>query len=368
MVTLNQIAKVAMCCLFPCLMTAYLQCARADEPLRVGVISGLTGAAAKWSRFQNMGMQLAVEQLAAEGVPVQLVFEDSQTQGMRAVAAYNKLVGLSKVEAVLSDDFGLVTAPLLPIARRQRTLLVSTGLPHERYCEQGGEYFASVGSKIENTTRAFESLFQRNPEIRRIGLVIFDDPDWGQAYRGVWEAIARRRGVAVVDTFINNDWSPDFKSVMTKMKAKKPDAILVAHEPGSFIKAMRQVNFEGQVVIANCVFEMLADSDLARPEMEGVYTVNPIVSPAFVEAFQRRFNREPILEAYAGYEAVRAVAKAAHVDRAALYRGLRSVAYDGVAGRIDFTRSSCLANNASWGLFQFKIKGDRMVAVPMNAD
>jgi branched-chain amino acid transport system substrate-binding protein len=109
-------------------LTAGLQWARADEPLRIGLISGLTGPAAHRNKFQNMGMELAVEQLADKGFPVQLVFEDSQTQGVRAIAAYNKLVGLSKVEALISDDFGLVTAPLLPIARRQKTLLVSTAL------------------------------------------------------------------------------------------------------------------------------------------------------------------------------------------------------------------------------------------------
>ncbi len=360
---INQRAKYIVPVLVVFLLLAGVLPARADGPLRIGVISGLTGAAAKWNRFQNMGMELAAEELVVAGIEVQLLFEDSQTQGVRAIAAYNKLVDLSKVDAVIADDFGLVTAPLLPLAKRRKTLLVSTGLPHERYCAAGGEYFASVASKIEQTRNAFEHFFQLHPEVRRIGLVVFDDPDWGNAYRAVWEDIAQRRGLAIVDTFVNNEWSPDFKSAMTKMMVKKPDAILAAHEPGSFVKAMRQVNFTGQVVIANCVFEMLADTDAARPELEGVYTVDPIVSPQFTEAFRRRFARDPILEAYAGYEAVRAVAKAAVLDRGALDRGLRGVAYDGVAGRIDFTRASCLANDASWGLSRFTNKDGKTLSV-----
>jgi len=327
--------------------------AQCEDRLRLGVLSGLTGAAAKWSRFQNMGMELAVEEAAAEGVVIELVFEDSQTQGARAISAYNKLVALSKVDALLADDFGLATAPIIPLARRQRKMLMSTGLPRQEFCDAGGGYFASVGSKIEDTKPAFERFFDLHPEVKRIGLVVFDDPDWGNAYREVWQELAKRRGIEIVETFLNNEWTPDFKSLMAKMITKKPDAILVAHEPESFLKAVRQSNFRGQVLIANCVLEMVADSEAPRAELDGVYTVDPVISSEFREAFRKRFNRAPILEAYAGYEAVRSVVKAAAVNRQGLSRGLRAVSYTGVAGRIDFTGTSCLGNNASWGLYQF---------------
>jgi ABC-type branched-subunit amino acid transport system substrate-binding protein len=313
-----------------------------------------------------MGMELAVEQLAAQGVAVQLVFEDSQTQGARAITAFNKLVNLSKVDALIADDFGIAIAPILPIAKRQRKFIVSTGLPGEEFCAAGGEYFVSVSSKIEKTKPAFEEFFQQHPEIKRIGLVVFDDPDWGNVYRTVWEEIAQARGISIVETFLNNEWSPDFKSMRVKMMAKQPDAILVAHEPESFVKAMRQVGFKGPVAIANCVLEMLADSDGARPELEGIYTVDPRVSPEFVAAFKELFHREPILEAYAGYEAVRSVAKAAAIDRAGLHRGIRKVAYDGVAGRIDFTGPSCSGSDAAWGLSRFKVEGEKTIAVAVS--
>ena len=339
--------------------------ATADTPLRIGVISGLTGAAAKWNRYQNMGMELAVEQLAADGVDIQLIFEDSQTLGARAITAFNKLVNLSKVDALIADDFGIAIAPLLPIAKRQKKLLVSTGLPREEFCAAGGEYFATVASRIEQTKPAFEQFFKQHPEIKRIGLVVFDDPDWGNSYRAVWEEIARVRGISIVETFLNNEWTPDFKTVLAKMLAKKADAILTAHEPESFVKALRQTNFKGPVVIANCVLEMLADSDSARADLEGIYTVDPRVSLEFAKAFKQRFQREPILEAYAGYEAVSTIAKASSIDSKELHRGIRQVTYDGVAGRVDFTGHSCLGNNASWSLSRFKLAGSKTVMVPV---
>lgn len=333
-----------------------------DDTFRIGVISGLTGAAAKWNTYQNMGMRLAAEEFEAEGMNISLVYEDSQTKGVQAVAAYNKLVDRVKVDALIADDFGLVIAPLLSLVKRRGTLLVSTGLPHDRFCQEGGDYFVSAGSKIEKTKAAFEDFFTRHPEVRRIGLVVFDDPDWGNAYRSVWESIAKERGLTIVETFLNNEWTPDFKSMLVKMMAKQPDAFLVAHEPESFIKALRQMKFQGQVVLANNVLEMVADTTASRPELDGVYTVDPIVSPEFTEKFCRAFQREPILEAYSGYEAVRVLVKAARVNRKELHRGVRSVSYDGVAGRMDFTGSSCIGNFAPWGLRRFD--SGRLVVAP----
>ena len=47
--------------------------------LKIGVLSGLSGAAARWNRYQNMGITLAQEELRAEGFEINLIFEDSQT-------------------------------------------------------------------------------------------------------------------------------------------------------------------------------------------------------------------------------------------------------------------------------------------------
>jgi hypothetical protein len=65
------------------------------------------------------------------------------------------------------------------------------------------------------------------------------------------------------------------------------------------------------------------------------------------------FNLEPILEAYAGYEAVRTIALAAKIGRTALRLSMRRVKYRGIAGEIDFTKGTCAGNQAEWGLFKF---------------
>ena len=104
---------------------------------------------------------------------------------------------------------------------------------------------------------------------------------------------------------------------------------------------------------------MLAGSKRERAELEGVYVVDPEVSLEFRDKFFKRFNLEPILEAYAGYEAVKTIAHAANIDRTALSLSMRRVKYSGIAGEIDFTKGTCAGNQAEWRLFKF-VRGRRV--------
>ena len=326
----------------------------AGKKIKIGVLSGLTGAAAKWNRFQNMGITLAQEELAKAGFPIEIVVEDSQTQPARAIAAYHKLFEFDRIDALLADDFGLVVAPLLPVARQERRFLVAISLPHDRYCQEAQGYFYSMTSQFSQSRDAFDQFFRLNPHLRRIALVVFDDPEWGNSYRAIWTDLAKAHGVVIVETFLNNEWSPDFKTALARILAKKPDAIFLAHEPESFLKARTQLGYTGPIISANNLLEVLADNPNRRENLEGVYVVDPEISADFRSRFTARFGREPILEAYAGYESLMAMAKAFQANPHAPQEAMKSISYQGIAGRVDFTGASCAGNYARWGLFQFK--------------
>lgn len=328
--------------------------AAAQANPKVGVISGMSGAAAKWNRFQNMGVELAKEELGAEGYPIDLIYEDSATEAPKAIAAFNKLVQFNKVDAILADDFGFVIAPLLPLLERSKTFLVALSLPHDRYCKQGRGYFYSGTSQFTKTKAAFEKFYELNPSVKKVALVIYDDPEWGNTYRDIWKAIAAERSVEVVDEFLSAEFTPDFKSALTKILAKKPDAVFVAHEPQSFLKALRQLNYQGLVVSANNVFEVLADTETLPALLEGVYVVDPKISSEFRDKFRARFKQYPILEAYAGYEGLRSIAAALKANPEKPQVGMREVTYPGVAGQIDYSVESCAGNHSSWALYRFR--------------
>jgi hypothetical protein len=107
---------------------------------------------------------------------------------------------------------------------------------------------------------------------------------------------------------------------------------------------------------------MLVDAP-ARPELNDVYLADPVISAGFRDKFEQRFKVAPILEAYVGYEALRALVKAFELNEKHPELGMKQVRYRGVAGEIDFTGTSCSGNQAEWGFFQFQ--GGKVFQVPM---
>ena len=232
-------------------------------------------------------------------------------------------------------------------------MLLTLSLADEKYCKTAPTQFFSIASLLRNSQDAYDRFFALNPQIKRIGLIAFDDPEWGNLYLGIWREIASKRGLTIVDTFLSSDLHPDFKSALTRMRPKKPDAILFAHEPEALLKTVSQLRVGALLLSANNALEMVAARNSVPPELDGVYVVDPAISEEFRRKFFERFKRQPILEAYSGYESIRTLALAAKTNRSNLAAGMRTVRYEGTAGLVDFTQGNCAGNLASWKLYRF---------------
>jgi ABC-type branched-subunit amino acid transport system substrate-binding protein len=347
----------AVLLMLPCIVVG----ADPQRRLKIGVVSGLSGIASKWNHYQNLGLQLAQEDLARSGTKIDLVFEDSQTVGSKAITAFNKLIDFDHVDAVIADDFGYVVAPLIPLADQKKKLLVALSLPQDQYCRLSKSYFFSITSQFVYSEAAFEKFFRLRPEVKRIALFIFDDPEWGQTYYKIWTAIAARRGVKVVYDYRSTETTPDFNVVLAKALAQKPDALVLAHEPIVFSKAVQTLGYRGPILSANNFLEVIAAGVHPGDVLDRVFVVDPEIEPEFAQKFRARFHDEPILEAYAGYEALRAVAQAFTLNYSHPEVAMHTLKYKGLAGEIDFTRASCAGNITRWGLFKFQDR--RLTAV-----
>src|SRR5258706_5993123 len=69
--------------------------AHAAEPIKIGVVSTLTGPYAEWGTFQVNGLQLALEDIKKKGAilgrPVELQIEDNASSNPGTVLAFTKL-------------------------------------------------------------------------------------------------------------------------------------------------------------------------------------------------------------------------------------------------------------------------------------
>ncbi|RIL10422.1 MAG: hypothetical protein DCC75_04395 [Proteobacteria bacterium] len=324
----------------------------ASAELKVGVILGLTGPAAKWGKFQRLGIELAAKEIKSSGAPLNVIFEDSASEPSKAVTAFRKLVSVDHVSAVIGDIFAYITEPLIPLADQEKVLLVSPATPASM-CARTSGFFFSTATQVPDAARGFEVFLERNSAVRRLALIYFDDPGWGGQYHKNWLELASKRSLQVTDRVGISDFRPDFKALLPKMLAKQPDAFFVAHEPETFISAARALGYKGKIVFANNIQEVLVDSSFDRALLEGVYFVDTLAGPEFMEEFMKLYDSEPILESYNGYEALRALFKAWQLNPADPRKAFSGLNYQGASGPLDFSQS-CAGNRSVWHLKQFK--------------
>lgn len=114
------------------------------EPLRLGVVTPLTGAGGADGPRMLKAMQAVADEVnAAGGVlgrKIELVVEDGQTNPEAAVRAARKLIEVNKVPAIMGTWASAVTSAVAPVCWESKVFLTTvsgadsiTQLPHQGF-------------------------------------------------------------------------------------------------------------------------------------------------------------------------------------------------------------------------------------------
>jgi branched-chain amino acid transport system substrate-binding protein len=94
----------------------------AAEPLKIGMVTTLTGPAAEYGRYETQGAKLAAEEVnKAGGVlgrPIELVIEDNQSTNPGSVLAFSKLAGDKDIPGFIGPVFSTQIHAMAPDIQR----------------------------------------------------------------------------------------------------------------------------------------------------------------------------------------------------------------------------------------------------------
>jgi len=348
--------RVALVLFLWALLTLNVQAQESTQQrIKIGVVYGFTGAARVWSEYGRMGLELAQDEINSSGgingKQIELIIEDSKSNPTQSVAAYRKLVTIDKVKIVLGNIWSFITNPLIPLAARDRIILVSPTAMRESV-ERTNKHFFTMGESIQSISGAVDSFFKLNRDIKSIGIFCWEDT-WGQAYLKVWRERAVANGVKVAAELCTVNFANDFRTDVAKMSAAKVDGVIIAHMGDVILQRMREQKFTAKVLATSNIIEDIkvkqADSEL----FEGVYITDWRPNEEFRAKFRRKFGRDAVVEAHNSYESLHSIAKALKSSETDTLAALRTVKYEGVAGLIDFSRSS-FANHSVAQLYRVR--------------
>src|SRR6202790_2638589 len=238
--------------------------AQAQNKVRIGVIVPLSGPFALGGQNVKRGYDLAVEDLntaggikALGGAQIELVYADNQGKQDVAIGEAERLIEQEKVSGIMGSWHSPPTVAGTQAAERNKTPWVVEVASADVILERGFKYVTRVNVKgswygaapVDFLNYAKKSL---NQNIQRVA-VMYTDDDWGRASvgKGTKEALAKN-GYEIVEEIVYPSSTQDVTTYVNKIKAAKPDALIVTSFPNDSLlvgRAIEQLGLKVPLVV-----------------------------------------------------------------------------------------------------------------------
>ncbi len=324
--------------------------ASAAEPIRVGVISPLTGAWTVYGRAHASGFELAVDEINARGGvlgrPMEVVLGDSKTEPRIVVEQANRLIRQARVDFLAGTFSSAERQAGAPVATQANKILLYPTF----YEGQEGEYYPGVCNKNifmfgpEPTQQVWPFMEYMMNKFGKKFFLIGSDYVWPQ----VTNLVSKRKidelgGEVVAEVYIPFN-TPQYDSVLRDIR--NSDADIIFHT----LTGSDTVNFRQQFVAAgmNKNFtlwtvddEEVVTSGLGPQASEGTYvsfdyfmSIDHPNNKTFLKSFHTKFGKDALMNTVgvamynAAHMAALAIEKTGEVSTDAIREGLEDLTFD----------------------------------------
>jgi urea transport system substrate-binding protein len=323
--------------------------AMAADPVKIGVPVGLSGANSVVAPSVVQSAQLAVDEINAKGGilgrQVTLEVADDGSGAAGAQKAFDSLIFDKKVDALISMETSAARNAGLPIVSRGKVPFIYTSLYEGHSCNR---YLYADSWVPEQQVGPIVDYFMKQYHAKKFFL-IGSDYVFGRGMLGFTKSYVEKKG----GTVVGNEYLPmdssDWTSIISKLQAAKPDAVITSTAGGApNVTITKQLRAAGvKVPYGNLsVDEGTAKSmgaDATGIFIAGSYVTNidTAANHTFLAAMQKRFGNDlktpndmsvPEYEAIYLYKA--AVEKVGSFDSGKVAPALAQVSFAGPRGTI----------------------------------
>lgn len=328
--------------------------AQAADPLRIGVAVGLSGANSVVAPAAVQSSQLAVDEInAAGGIlgrKVELEIVDDASGAVGAQKAFDTLVFQKKVAAIIAMENSAARNAALPVVSKGKVPYIYTSFYEGRSCNN---WMYVNGWVPEQQVAPVVDYFLKSRNAKTFFLV-GNDYAFGRGMLDFTRKYIEQKGGKVVgEEYLPIDGS-DWTSVISKLRAAKPDALVSATAGGApNVSLAKQLNGAGLTLPYG---NLAIDEGTAKTMGDvasGVYMsasyltgIDIPENKKFLDAMKKKFGTdlktpnelsEPQYEAFFLYKA--AVEKAGSVDAAKVVKALGEVSFTGPRGPVSMNKS-----------------------------
>jgi branched-chain amino acid transport system substrate-binding protein len=330
----------------------------AEDPLKLGVVSPMSGPNARYGAFSLRGVQLAVKEINAaggvDGHPIEVFSADSQGTPVEGVSATRRLVDQDEVGFVIGDVSSSVTLAMQPVVEDAEVLLLNAASSNPKIT-----YGAGVGGfkwtfrnypTDENRANVVAKYAAQDLGLKKFA-VLSVDSDYGRSAIEFTKKYLPDYGGEILSEDYYKEGEVDFRSVLAKIRNSGAQGILMyglADTTPIVARQMIETGIAGKIpLIGNGEFNTAATIKTAPKALEGAVEAAAWLpawdsekSRAFVEAFTKEYGEAPNNHAYVHWEAVHLLAAAADqadsIEQEAVRDAMSKIKYQSAVGEVTF--------------------------------
>jgi branched-chain amino acid transport system substrate-binding protein len=359
------LSSVASACLFP---------AAAEEPIKIGIPIGLSGANSVVAPSVVQSAELAVQEINASGGVLgrmlALDVADDQSGAAGAQKAYDNLIFQKKVDALITMETSAARNAGLPIVARGKTPFIYTSQYEGHSCSP--YMYVDAWVPDQQVAPVVDLFFDQKKA--RTFFLIGSDYAYGRGMLGFSKDYIEKKGGKVVGEEYNPMDASDWTAIISKVRAANPDALILSTAGGApNVTLTKQYKAAG---ITALVGNLGVDEGTAKSmgtDAEGVYISASYVSSLdtpenkkFVGALKEKFGDKLLTPndlSVPEYEAIylykEAVEIAKSTGEAGVLKALGEVSFQGPRGLIKMDKE----HHAALTMYLGQVQGDGSVKV-----
>ncbi len=325
--------------------------AQAGEPVKIGMITTLSGGGSSLGIDVRDGFQLALKQGGGMlgGQAVELTVEDDGRKPDKAVQIAQRFMKSDKVDIMTGIIWSNLAMAVVPKVTQAGLIYVSPNAgPSALAGKKCHKNYFNVAWQNDNLHEAV-GQYVKDQGYKKVYIMAPNYPAGQDALTG----FKRFYGGALAGETYTQLGQKDYAAEIAAIKAAGPDAVFFFLPGGmgiSFLKQYQQAGLTGELPLFGPAFSF--SQDILRATGDAALGVinssqwnkdldNP-ANKAFVADFQAEYGRLPSLYASQGYDAARLIGAALAVtggdasDKDALRAALETADFQSVRGKFRF--------------------------------
>lgn len=353
---------------------AFATAAFAEDPIKIGVPVGLSGANSVVAPSVVQAAELAVEEINAKGGvlgrPLELEIADDASGAAGAQKAFDSLVFQKEVNVVISMETSAARNAGLPIISKGDVPYIYTSFYEGKSCN--AKLFVDAWVPEQQVPPVVDNFISKQGAKKFF--LIGSDYSFGRGMLTFAKAYIEKSGGEVIgEEYLPMDGS-DWTAIISKLRSSGADAIITSTAGGApnvtLTKQLRSsgvtLPYGNLAVDEGTAKSMGADAKDIFLSASYVTGIDSPENKAFLSAMEKKFGKElrtpndlsvPQYEAIYLYKA--AVEKAGSTDTADVLKALPDVSFTGPRGKISMNKQ----HHAPLTMYLGQVKDDGSVAV-----